>query len=144
MSTTIRSDRPIMLEITGQSFGSEKHIVSLDGKCTFDEETNSILVLEAGRVMVKVSEKPVIEKEGRLMYDGMTGVLSATKPLQEVELFEVRLHHDYQCRCDLACVDTSSAFLWRVMGPLCHGLWTMTKPLLSKQYRRSSLILCAT
>ena len=93
VSTTIRSDRPVMLEVTGQSYGSEKHIVSLDGQCTFNKDANSIQVLEAGRVTVKVSENPLVEKEGRLMYDGMTGVLSATRPFEEVELFEVRLQH---------------------------------------------------
>ena len=41
MSTNIRSDRPIMLENTGQSFGKEKHIVSLDGMCQGVGETGS-------------------------------------------------------------------------------------------------------
>ena len=37
-----------------------------------------------------MSEKPVIEKEAMLMYSGMTGVLSSSLPLQEVEVTEVR------------------------------------------------------
>ena len=89
VSTTITSDRPLQLEISGRSFTSEKRIVSLDGKCSFDQERNSLLVLEGGRVISKVSNQPLVEKEAVLMYDGMTGVLSASRPLENVVFYEV-------------------------------------------------------
>ena len=91
VSSIITSDRPgLKLEVTGQSYGSEKRIVSLDGKCSFDSENNSILVLERGRVITKVSTNPDVEKEGALVYDGMTGVLSSSRPLENVTFYEVR------------------------------------------------------
>ena len=90
VSSTITSDRPLKLEVTGQSFGMEKRIVSLNGRCSFDPELNSILVLEGGRVTTKVSNDPIVEKEGALVYDGMTGVLSSSRPLENVTLYEVR------------------------------------------------------
>ena len=90
VSSTITSDRPLKLEVTGQSFGMEKRIVSLNGQCSFDPELNSILVLEGGRVTTKVSNDPIVEKEGALVYDGMTGVLSSSRPLENVTLYEVR------------------------------------------------------
>ena len=64
--------------------------ISLNGSCEFHPAANTIQVTENGRVMAKVSEKPVIEKEALLMYSGMTGVLSSSLPLQEVEVTEVR------------------------------------------------------
>ena len=90
VSTIITSDRPLKLEVSGQSYGSEKRIVSLAGKCSFDSENNSILVLEGGRVTAKVSTNPTVEKEGALVYDGMTGVLSSSRPLENVTFYEVQ------------------------------------------------------
>ena len=90
VSSIITSDKPLKLEVTGQSYGSEKRIISLDGKCSFDSENNSILVREGGRITTKVSENPTVEKEGALVYDGMTGVLSSSRPLENVSLYEVR------------------------------------------------------
>ena len=49
------------MEISGQSFGMDnKHVISLDGICYADVPTNSIVVVEGGLVMAKVSEKPFI------------------------------------------------------------------------------------
>ena len=64
--------------------------ISLAGTCEFDPDTNTIQVTESGTVTAKVSENPVIEKEATLMYSGMTGVLSSSLPLEDVELTEVR------------------------------------------------------
>ena len=90
VSTIITSDTPLKLELRGQSYGSEKRIVSLNGKCSFDSENNSILIREEGRVITKVSTNPTVEKEGALVYDGMTGVLSSSRPLENVTFYEVR------------------------------------------------------
>ena len=68
---------------------SEEHVVSLNGSCVVDVATNSLQVTEGGRVVAKVSEDPFIEKEARLMYDGMTGVLSASRPLEGVQVHEL-------------------------------------------------------
>ena len=51
-----------------------------------DVATNSIQVREGGTVTAKVATNPTVEKEARLMYDGMTGVLSASRPLQGVQV----------------------------------------------------------
>ena len=78
------------MEISGQSFGiGNTHVISLDGICYADVPTNSIVVVEGGLVMAKVSEKPVIEKEARLMYDGMSNVLSSNQILENVTLYEI-------------------------------------------------------
>ena len=64
-------------------------MVSLNGSCVVDVATNSLQVTEGGWVLAKVSEDPFIEKEARLMYDGMTGVLSASRPLEGVQVHEL-------------------------------------------------------
>ena len=64
--------------------------ISLNGSCVFDPDTNTIQVTEGGRVTAKVSEKPVIEKEATLMYSGMTGVLSSSLPMEDVEVTVVK------------------------------------------------------
>ena len=54
-----------------------------------DVATNSIQVREGGTVTAKVATNPTVEKEARLMYDGMTGVLSASRPLEGVQVHEL-------------------------------------------------------
>jgi hypothetical protein len=81
VSTIITADRPVKLEFSGQSFdgqgsSGESHIISFNAECTFDMGSNSIHVIEGGKVMVTVSQHPYVEKGGVLMYDGMSGVIS--------------------------------------------------------------------
>ena len=67
------------MEISGQSFGAygnNPHVISLNGKCHFDVATNSIHVVEGGLVMAKVMEKPLVEKEAQLMYNGKSHISS--------------------------------------------------------------------
>ena len=74
------------LEVVGRSFADVHNaagsVVSLNGSCSVDVATNSIRVKEAGVVDALVSQNPNVYKRGKLMYDGMTGVLSASRPLE--------------------------------------------------------------
>lgn len=54
-----------------------------------DTATNTIQVTENGRVTAKVSESPEVLKEAELMYSGMTGVLSSSLTLENVEMEDV-------------------------------------------------------
>ena len=92
ISTTITADRPVSLEIQGQSFGEgypSSRIISLNPKCSFDQANNAVLVKEGGKVYSKVSENPFVEKEAKLMYDGMTMILSASHSLENVNFSEI-------------------------------------------------------
>ena len=89
VSTIITSDRPVRLEITGHSFGGSNHITSLSADCVYDPGTNSVHVTEGGKVMVKVSENPVVEKEGVIMYDGMSTIISSTRKLEDITINEI-------------------------------------------------------
>ena len=84
------ADRAVRVVFTGRSYGEDPNIVAVSGQCSHHPDTNSIRVMEAGTVMTKVQEKPEVVKEGRLMYDGMSAVLSASQPLLDVSLYEVR------------------------------------------------------
>ena len=44
---------------------------------------------EAGTVWAHVSDSPWVWKIGKLMYDDMWGILSASRPLHNVSLYEV-------------------------------------------------------
>ena len=89
VSTIITADRPVTLEISGHSYSSDRHVISLNGRCSVDVGSNSIHVVEGGRVVAKVMENPEVEQEAALMYDGMSSVLSASRPLENVTLYEV-------------------------------------------------------
>ena len=88
VSTIITSDHPVILEVSGRSFDTG-NAISLNGKCSFHPENNAIQVIEGGRVMAKVSESPPIEKEATLMYDGMSMALTASRPMENVTLYEI-------------------------------------------------------
>ena len=91
VSTTIMAqcELPVTLEISGRSFTMDDGIVSLNGQCSFDQNSNTIRVIESGKVIAKVMESPVIEQEATLMYEGMSSALSATKSMENVTIYEV-------------------------------------------------------
>ena len=91
VSTTIMAqcDLPVTLEISGRSFTMDDGIVSLNGQCSFDQNSNTIRVIESGKVIAKVMESPVIEQEATLMYEGMSSALSASKSMENVTIYEV-------------------------------------------------------
>ena len=86
--TTITSDRPVTLRLEGRSFQS-KNSLTMNGSCSVDVASNSVLVREGGTVTAKVSEKPEVLKEAVLMYDGMTGALSSDQPLEDVTIHDL-------------------------------------------------------
>ena len=88
VSTIITSDRPVILEVSGRSFDTG-NAVNLNGRCSFHPELNAIQIIEGGRVLAKVSESPPVEKEAILMYDGMSMALTASRPLENVTLYEI-------------------------------------------------------
>jgi len=88
VTTTITSDRPVTLRVEGRSFQSGNSL-TLNGSCSVDVASNSVLVREGGTVTAKVSESPEVLKEAVLMYDGMTGVLSSDQPLEDVSIHDL-------------------------------------------------------
>eukprot|EP00912_Choanoflagellata_sp_UC4_P002272 UC4_evm7s1434 len=94
VSTTITADRPIMLQISGRSFANVDNaagkIISLHGQCSIDKASNTVRILEGGTVAAHVQNIPAtasgendqpIFVTGKLMYDGMTGIISASRPI---------------------------------------------------------------
>jgi len=93
LCTIIESDRPVTLEFSGRPFFVEGNIPTHDGdppgvpfmrkttaRVVFHPRENLLQILEGGRVMTKPAwGKPAVE--GRLMYDGMSGVLAASQDI---------------------------------------------------------------
>jgi|MEHZ01.6.fsa_nt_MEHZ011625278.1_3 hypothetical protein len=76
----ITSDAPVTLEFVGQSFYRAGKTVSTTATCTFDVANNAVHVVDGGVNLVKPYQEEVYE--GVMMYDGMSTILSASKPLQ--------------------------------------------------------------
>ena len=91
VSTTItaKCDLQVTLEISGRSFTMANRIASLNGQCSFEQKSNTIRVIEIGKVIAKVMESPVVEQEATLMYEDMSSALSATKSLENVTIYEL-------------------------------------------------------
>jgi hypothetical protein len=102
VSTIITSDRPVTLEITGRSFaaadGAAGKVISLHGQCSIDKASNSVHILEGGTVSAHVQNgqaptpgapQPPIYATGKLMYDGMSGIISASRPMTNASTYTV-------------------------------------------------------
>ena len=133
----ITSDRPVTLEFDGHSFVHTGNIPTFDhdpantpfsqkreSTATFDGKNNAIHIIEKGTAMVKPEwrEKAV---EGRMTYDGMSMVLSASKDIGESHTLlrdnEGRQVYTFQVPCDpkgvaivYAMDDDSKALVQRV------------------------------
>ena len=59
-------------------------IISKNASCSYDSDNNAIHVKEGGAVKATVTENPETLVDGRLVYDGMSTVLSSSKPISQV------------------------------------------------------------
>ena len=109
VSTTITADRPISLELSGRSFAPLANgkliggldVTGLQGQCEFDADQNAIHVVEHGtakaheqQVKDEAGKKTDYFVDGRLMYDGMSSVLSASRAMTDVSHHTVNVQ-DY-------------------------------------------------
>eukprot|EP01052_Picozoa_sp_SAG31_P045239 SAG31_NODE_8184_length_1501_cov_1.594151_2_plen_140_part_00 len=114
VTTIITSNRAVSLEITGRSFAAADNaagkVLSLHGQCTIDSASNSIQVQESGTVSAHVRNDPDRFVTGKLMYNGMTGILAASQPLQ---VFNNRPQSAALCnRISLPCLSDCRACLY--------------------------------
>jgi len=79
-ATIITSDAPITIEFAGQSFYKDGTSVTTTATCNFDSLNNTVHVVEGGTNLVKPVDGEIYE--GVMMYDGMSTIISASKPLQ--------------------------------------------------------------
>ncbi|NQT86849.1 hypothetical protein HQ560_08805, partial [bacterium] len=92
LCSIIRTSAPVTIEFKGHSFVHPGRVPTFDGDppntplhckrtatASFDRERNAIHVVEGGTIMTKPAWKaPAVE--GKIMYDGMSVVLSASAP----------------------------------------------------------------
>jgi hypothetical protein len=95
LCSIIKSSKPIKLEFDGRSFYKSGKVATFDGdkpgqdhqktstaKVEYDKKQRVLHIAEGGTMMTKTAwGKPV--KEGRLMYDGMHGVIGANADFSE-------------------------------------------------------------
>lgn len=91
ISTVITSSKPIKIEFDGQSMVPEvvhNLIISKNASCSHDSDNNAVHIKEGGAVKATVTENPETLVDGKLVYDGMSTVLSASRPLSDVKIVE--------------------------------------------------------
>jgi len=111
----ITASKPVEIEFDGHSFIHTGFIPTHDGDpakvrfsqsstatARFDRDTNAIHVTEGGTIMTKPDwGQPAVE--GRLMYDGLSMVLSASEPLDGAQTIERkddgRQAYRFRCPC---------------------------------------------
>jgi hypothetical protein len=100
VSTIITSSRPVTIEISGRSFAAADNaagkVLSLHGQCSIDASTNSVHIVEGGTVSAHVQnskgpdgKQTKIYATGKLMYDGMSTVLAASRPMLNATTYTV-------------------------------------------------------
>ena len=98
ISTTITSDVPVTLQLDGHSFAGgpgSGPVVSLNSTCNVDAANNAIHVVESGVFVAKVTETGShmtghggVWKNGTMMYEGMSMVLSSNRPMSNAAITE--------------------------------------------------------
>ena len=53
--------------------------------------SNSIHILESGVAKPKVAQNPDVLKDGKLVYDGMSAIISSTSALENVTLYDIKV-----------------------------------------------------
>ena len=88
VSTVITSSRPVTLEVSGRTFADADSaagkVLTLNGQCFVDKATNSIHTIEGGTVAAHVqnnADQTPVYATGKLMYDGMSSVISTSRPM---------------------------------------------------------------
>ena len=76
----ITSDQPVILEFAGQSFYQQGITQSTTATCNFDTANNVVHIVEGGVNLVKPTQNNQVP--GVMMYDGMSTIISASKPIQ--------------------------------------------------------------
>ena len=76
----ITSDQPITLEFAGKSFYKEGITQSTTATCNFDATNNAVHVVDGGVNLVTPTQGNQVP--GVMMYDGMSTIISASKPIQ--------------------------------------------------------------
>lgn len=110
VSTIITSSQPVTIEFTGRSFACSNSLTST-ATGSFDSDNNAIHIIEGGTV--RAQPEYGVYKTGILMYQGMSSVLSASCPLQNVSFSTGSAHvpnvvsYKFQVPCDAAGVTLS-------------------------------------
>lgn len=97
LCSLITADKDIDIEFEGHSFANpgefptfdgdaagQKYSQSLTAKAKFDQKENLIHLLESGTILTKTGWKET--KVGRIMYDGMSIILSSTGKFENVSI----------------------------------------------------------
>lgn len=116
LCTIITSDRPVILEFDGHSFVDTRNIPTFDkdpanmpmsrkreAKAEYDMQNNSIHIIEGGTATVKPNwGTPAVE--GKMMYDGMSVVISSNANLARSHTIhrdlEKRQVYTFKVPCD--------------------------------------------
>jgi len=95
----IKSDTPITLEFTGQSYACNKSVTKT-ATCQLDVANNAVHVVEGGTVQIKPAEGEYYT--GTLMYDEMSTVVSASKKLVDYSQTESagQWFYEFKIPCD--------------------------------------------
>ena len=94
ISTVVNASRPVRLEINGRSWtphslsggGDSGQIVSQYSSCESKNNGQIIHITEGGRAIGALNPDNSVTEEGPIMYDGMSAVLSASVPLEDLIL----------------------------------------------------------
>lgn len=110
VSTIITSSKPVTIEFSGRSFAYYNSITST-ATGSFDSNNNAIHVIEGGTA--RAQPEYGVYKTGILMYQGMSSVISASRPLQNVSFSTGTVtvpnvvSYKFQVPCDSAGVSLS-------------------------------------
>ena len=143
LCAVITADKPAVLEFDGHSFASTGFIPTHDGdppktrfsrtstaRARYDRQANAIHVTEGGTILTKPAWKtPAVE--GKLMYDGLSVVLSASQRIAESHTIRKEEDGRQAYRFSVACAPGRPLVLAMAMGDDYGAASARVKRLLS-------------
>ncbi|MBI9017071.1 MAG: hypothetical protein JEZ07_07420 [Phycisphaerae bacterium] len=108
--TIITSDTPVTLKFNGQSFWSRNNSVTSTASCTYVQNDNCIRIAEGGTVTVKPND-PGPLSVGKMVYDGMTTVLTSDRPMTEY-IASSDANNQWFYEFKVSCDSQGTAIVW--------------------------------
>ncbi len=105
VAAKITASRPVKLRIEGGSFtakavnkphsGTVGGLTTLNGTCEYDPVSDTIKIVEDGRA--EASVLPDVKREGPFVLNGLSAVLAASRPLENLILTTSQGHFGMKC-----------------------------------------------
>ncbi len=116
----ITASRPVTLRFNGQSFFG-RHSLTSTATIEYDVDHNAIHIVEGGTTQCR-PEVDRSERVGRIMYQGMSTILAASRNFARSHLFKQGDHGEMQYEFEVPCDGDGVVLVWAMNDKLHQAI----------------------